>query len=166
MLVELADVGLKKKSFAFELRPDEIEIDGLRETVDFRGEWELIDGKAHIRGQVLASVGLECTRCLDPVVKDIDESFEAVFVKLGSGGEVSELALDPEELDESVIEGDAIDLNEVAREQILLALPVQVFCRDDCKGLCPKCGENQNLIDCNCEEDQTDPRWAVLKNLR
>jgi uncharacterized protein len=52
------------------------------------------------------------------------------------------------------------------REQILLNLPEQVFCKEDCKGLCQKCGANRNLIDCKCDSDETDPRWAALKNLK
>ncbi|MGH7783338.1 MAG: DUF177 domain-containing protein, partial [Candidatus Binatia bacterium] len=55
--------------------------------------------------------------------------------------------------------------NEVVREQILLDLPDQVFCTENCRGLCPKCGANRNLIDCKCEEDNVDPRWAALNNL-
>jgi uncharacterized protein len=57
-------------------------------------------------------------------------------------------------------------LTELVREQILLAVPEQVFCREDCKGLCLKCSANRNLIDCNCEEKEIDPRWAALKNLK
>ena len=71
-----------------------------------------------------------------------------------------------EDLDESPVPGGEIDLKEVVREQIMLALPEQVFCKDDCKGLCPKCGANGNLIDCKCADDEIDPRWAALKNLK
>ena len=59
--------------------------------------------------------------------------------------------------------GDSV---EVVREQILLAMPEQVFCWEDCKGLCPKCGTNLNLIDCKCADDEVDPRWAALKSLK
>ena len=69
-------------------------------------------------------------------------------------------------MDVSVIEGFEIDLTELVREQILLNLPEQVFCREDCKGLCEKCGANRNLINCNCEEKEIDPRWSALKNLK
>jgi uncharacterized protein len=71
-----------------------------------------------------------------------------------------------EALDESLVENGLIDTAEVVREQILLAIPDQVFCREDCKGLCPKCGANLNLIDCKCSDDDIDPRWAALRNLK
>jgi uncharacterized protein len=45
-------------------------------------------------------------------------------------------------------------------------LPEQAFCREDCRGLCEKCGANQNLIDCKCEEKEIDPRWQGLRELK
>ena len=68
-------------------------------------------------------------------------------------------------IDSLEMTGNAIDLAEIAREQILLELPQQFFCKDDCRGLCEKCGRNLNLKDCDCEDDEIDPRWAALKNL-
>jgi uncharacterized protein len=70
------------------------------------------------------------------------------------------------DLDVDAITSDELDLKEVVREQILLNLPEQEFCGEDCKGLCQKCGTNLNLIDCKCEETEIDPRWAALKNLK
>ena len=71
-----------------------------------------------------------------------------------------------EDLDVSIYEGDKIDLSELVREQIILNLPEKIFCSEDCKGLCAKCGANRNLIDCNCDKKELDPRWAALKNLK
>jgi uncharacterized protein len=69
-------------------------------------------------------------------------------------------------LEIAILESNNIDVAELVREQILLNLPEQVFCAEDCKGLCPQCGANRNLIDCKCEEKEIDPRWAALKNLK
>ncbi|HEX8637491.1 MAG TPA: DUF177 domain-containing protein, partial [Pyrinomonadaceae bacterium] len=68
--------------------------------------------------------------------------------------------------DIAVLDNNKIDVAEIVREQILLNLPEPVYCRDDCKGLCPQCGANRNLIDCKCEEKEIDPRWAALKGLK
>jgi uncharacterized protein len=76
-----------------------------------------------------------------------------------------DLEVEEADLDEQLVEGDEVDLTEIIREQILLNLPEQVLCKEDCKGLCPQCGANRNLIDCDCGEDEIDPRWAALKNL-
>jgi uncharacterized protein len=53
----------------------------------------------------------------------------------------------------------------VLREQVLLAVPLKVICRQDCKGLCPQCGKNLNTESCSCAEP-TDERWSALKELR
>jgi uncharacterized protein len=92
--------------------------------------------------------------------------FDSVFVEPGDASTAAEVEVSNESLDESVIDAGEIRVADVVREQILLAVPEQIFCKDDCKGLCPKCGSNLNLIDCKCADDDIDPRWAALKNLK
>jgi len=58
----------------------------------------------------------------------------------------------------------AIDLTEAVREELLLAVPQYVVCRDDCRGLCPRCGADLNAGPCGCAPE-TDPRWAALTKL-
>jgi uncharacterized protein len=57
-------------------------------------------------------------------------------------------------------------LEDVLREQVLLAAPVKAICREDCRGLCSHCGRNLNAEQCSCAEPLVDPRWATLKELR
>jgi uncharacterized protein len=56
-------------------------------------------------------------------------------------------------------------LEDVVREQVLLSLPTRTLCKPDCKGLCPRCGQNQNLAICSCEQTPSDPRWNALAGL-
>jgi uncharacterized protein len=65
----------------------------------------------------------------------------------------------------SFYKDDTIDLGEVMREQFFLALPMKPLCRPDCRGLCPVCGKNRNIEQCECREEWTDPRLAPLKKL-
>jgi uncharacterized protein len=58
-----------------------------------------------------------------------------------------------------------LDLSRCVWEVLLLNLPERAICRDDCRGLCPVCGGNLNEVDCGCKEDDTDPRFAVLRDL-
>ena len=64
-------------------------------------------------------------------------------------------------------DGDRLDLGEVVREQVLLALPLKPLCREDCRGLCPRCGQNRNLGPCGCPppEEPGDPRLEPLRKL-
>jgi uncharacterized protein len=71
-----------------------------------------------------------------------------------------------EDLDTSFYRDDQIDLNEVLREQFYLALPMKPLCREDCEGLCPKCGTNLNTGTCTCATQWEDPRLAPLRNLK
>ena len=105
-------------------------------------------------------------RCLEPVSHDLAIDFDVNFVTPENFASDKEREVSPEDLDTDVLDSDRIELTTLIREQILLNLPEQLFCRPDCKGLCLKCGANRNLIDCNCDLNETDPRWAALKDFR
>jgi uncharacterized protein len=70
------------------------------------------------------------------------------------------------EVDQDTYRGKTIDLDPILREQVLLALPMQVVCREDCRGLCGMCGQNLNEAACHCESKRVDPRLAVLKDIK
>jgi uncharacterized protein len=57
-------------------------------------------------------------------------------------------------------------LEDVLREQVLLAVPLRSLCREDCKGLCPCCGKNLNIDTCSCAAQVPDPRWAALEDIK
>lgn len=169
MIVELASVGVLPKKLKISLPSGDIDLDGegeIASDVVFDGQAIEEKGKVRISGRLLAQVRQSCTRCLEASTKSLQIDVNAVFIDSANEDLNFEKEITGEELDESIVIGGEIDLKEVVREQILLALPDQVYCRADCKGLCPKCGENLNLIDCTCSEGDIDPRWAVLKNLR
>jgi uncharacterized protein len=169
MIIDLDSVGKIAKTIAIEFDPAEIDLEGenakLNGNAKFTGESQLVDGKVHVRGRLGAELMLSCTRCLEPVEKHLDISFDDVFVDATEEPRANEIEVGSDELDESLVIDGKIDIAEVVREQLLLALPDQVFCKEVCKGLCQKCGANRNLIDCNCADNEIDPRWAALRNL-
>jgi uncharacterized protein len=84
---------------------------------------------------------------------------------------VDELYQDPSDAsvadgDAFPIEGDQIDLVPAVREAVLLELPDDVLCRDDCAGICPVCGIDRNQGTCDCDTSVRDDRWAALADLR
>ena len=168
MIIDLASVVTTLKPLELSLSADKIDLDGeaeLTDDVTFSGNIFAKDGKVHVDGSIKANVLLDCTRCLEQVTRHFDILFDDVFVDASEENRDDEIEIEAEAMDESLVIGGKIDMRDVVREQILLALPEQVFCKDDCKGLCPKCGGNRNLIDCKCEEKEIDPRWAALQNL-
>jgi uncharacterized protein len=103
---------------------------------------------------------------LTSIKQDLDVVFQVDFIGKDLFSDSKEAQLERSDLDTDVIEGNELDLTEVAREQILLNLPETVLCREDCRGICPTCGKDLNEGDCSCGGGEIDPRWAALKDLK
>ena len=170
MIIDLANLGTTAKAIDIEFDPSEIDLAGemiqLKGKTAFNGEIEGVDGKGQLRGSVKADVSVDCTRCLEPIERHFEFPFRAIFVDSSHEDTNAEAEVSDDALDESLVPDGQINMAEVIREQLLLAVPEQIFCREDCRGLCSKCGSNLNLIDCKCADDEIDPRWAALKNLK
>lgn len=170
MIIDLDSVGNVPKVIEAFFEPSDIDLEGesvsLAGPVRLTGEMQKRDVRVHLDGKLAADVSLDCTRCLEPIARHIEQDFTAIFVDAEYETDAKEVEVADAALDESLVEGGELDLAEVVREQLLLSLPVQTFCREDCKGLCPQCGANLNLIDCKCSDDDIDPRWAALKSLK
>jgi uncharacterized protein len=170
MIVDVASLKDAQTSFNLSIAPDQIDLEGetvkLKNAVKVEGKLKRGIAQTDVQGRISAEIESECNRCLQSAEMSLEFPFDAVFVTAENYTQEKEAQLGADDLEVSVFEGDKIDLTELVREQILLNLPTQVLCREDCKGLCQKCGANLNLIDCNCEEEEIDPRWAVLKNLK
>ena len=169
MIVDLANVsGSAKYKFSVPAKEIDLETPG----VDLKGDVQVAcEITRHIietvvAGTVETEAEIDCTRCLQPVTQELVVPFEVSFVAPDAFPTAEEVKLNESDLGVDVFQGEQIDLKEVAREQILLNLPEQVTCRDDCKGLCEKCGTNLNTSKCSCGEDEIDPRWAALQGLK
>ena len=108
----------------------------------------------------LAEVHGPCHRCLEPAVVPIDvdtTEFHAFRPEPGSEADMMcEFLRDERDL----------DTDAMASAAVVLAMPVRVLCRDDCRGLCPRCGANLNLASCDCPADEPDERWSKLRELQ
>ena len=170
MIIDLITLPKSPFPFAFSFAPDEIDLDSenakLKNTVETKGELTKGIVQTDVRGEIITNAEVECSRCLQPSELELKIRFEAAYVAAENYTEAKEAELREHDLDVSIFSGDKIEIKELVREQILLNLPEQVFCREDCKGLCEKCGANRNLIDCNCIEKQIDPRWQGLREIK
>ncbi|MDD4689774.1 MAG: DUF177 domain-containing protein [Eubacteriales bacterium] len=109
-------------------------------------------GRIELNLMVSTVFHTECARCLEQVSFEVSYEFEDRIVF--------------EESDEYIsLESDEFNLDEYVYEELSLRLPFRVLCDDDCKGLCPTCGINLNNSSCQCDNDNIDPRLAVLKQL-
>jgi uncharacterized protein len=122
-------------------------------------------GEIRIQGTLQVRIAAECDRCLDVTDRDLDLKFDLFYAPLSSGPHSPEVRLDKDESETDFYEGDGIELEAVLREQILLAMPMQRICREDCQGICPICGQNRNRVACGCRVKAPDDRWAALRKL-
>lgn len=170
MILDLDDLEDSQRSFDLKLEPGEVELE--TEEVDIRREISVSGNvtkgavQTAVAGNILAEIRVDCSRCLEKVDISQEIPFEVSFVTDTDFSLDKETEISDEDLNISVLEDEKIDFSELVREQILLALPSQVLCRDDCKGLCRICGGSKNLVNCKCEEEETDPRWAALRELK
>jgi len=145
-----------------------LEDDGLNliEPAEVSGRARQKGTEVELRGRLLARVEAVCGRCLQPVQVAINTEFTERFVRAVSWAADEQHELQEEDLNLAVFDGEAIELDELVRQEILLAVPGNVLCRESCQGLCPICGVDKNLSNCQCETKGIDSRWQKLRDLQ
>lgn len=113
-----------------------------------------------IRGQLKTALELQCSRCLERFYLPVDIGFQFNLVESGYQDEYT--------LDEDALffSSDEVDIQPFIEQLIYSEIPLAPLCKPDCRGLCPVCGTNQNIAQCRCQNENTDPRWDKLKNLK
>ena len=112
-----------------------------------------------VTGTAQASLTGECVRCLEPISDEIEVRFQELFV-------YDDQNVDPdEELEVSTLQDDLVDLEPLLRDAVVLALPFQPLCQDDCPGLCAECGARLADDPDHSHGEPVDPRWAALATL-
>jgi uncharacterized protein len=178
MLIELAELELHPIDFQEEFPPDAIDLgEDVRQltllktsgraqlVVEHHGKRNVIQD-IRLNGELATRLELLCARCLEPVVQDVTRKFDLLYRPLGTDAGNEELSVTVAEAEVGYYQGDGLLLEDAIREQVLLAVPLKVVCREDCKGLCPTCGKNRNTEPCSCAPPLGDPRWSALKDIR
>jgi uncharacterized protein len=126
--------------------------------IDFELRLEAVMEGVLVTGTAQAELEGECVRCLAEIHEDVVADFQELFVYEGS-----DTALEDD--DARRLEGDLLDLEPVLRDSVVLMLPFQPVCREDCPGLCIECGARLADDPDHHHEDPVDPRWAALHEL-
>ncbi|MDH3602347.1 MAG: DUF177 domain-containing protein [Candidatus Tectomicrobia bacterium] len=123
--------------------------------------------QVYFQGNICGTVAVPCSRCLDTVHDTFEADLRIVFFPVGAYGTSDETAQErfTDDLDLYLHDGMRLDLNPVVHEHVVMALPVQTLCREDCVGLCQVCGINRNEQSCACQLESEDPRFSILKRL-
>lgn len=171
MFFEIKQLQLGKMRFQKTYAPGAIEFfdPQLRQSapMEASGIAELKEALMEIRvaGHVSTQVGVACDRCLEPIAIPVDTDFDLIYRPTAYMPEGDEVEVQEKETEVGFYQGEGLELKDVLREQVLLALPMHWVCREDCRGICPVCGQNRNTAECACHEEPADDRWAGLKNL-
>lgn len=143
------------ESISFDLGPfsDQSEENGiLVSSLRFFGEAKNLNDSIHLTGTVTGTLTAPCARCLVSVERLL--SAEVDFPVVTSAEESEEEVL--------LAEGQKVDLLSLMQETVITQMPLRLLCKEDCKGLCPKCGKDLNTEKCSCEHKEIDPRLQGL----
>lgn len=116
---------------------------------------EAIEGGVYVKGSMAGRYRAECSRCLEPIDQAFDLEAAELYRPAGDAWEEGYVVTEAK-----------IDLAPLVRDTVLLSLPQNPLCRDDCAGLCPRCGVNRNEGPHTCDVEDGDPRWSALRELR
>ena len=157
--------------FAHTYAPGEIDLEDeyvrLPEEVSVRGRASRRDEQVDIRGEIRGTLEADCDLCLAPVIIPVEIEFAVSYVPKAVVVEPAEDREIPvDDPDFSVYEGETVDVDELVREQLLLAQPSRFRCHEECRGLCAHCGIDLNREACACDQPEIDPRWAALAALK
>jgi uncharacterized protein len=173
MFLSIKEMEVRKIRFDETFAPGELDFqdDEIRQAgpLHARGIAELLantDGEIRIQGKVEVRMEAECDRCLGRAELPLDSSFDLFYRPMSYIARDEEVEIDEGEAELGFYEDGGIELEDILREQILLLLPMQRICKEDCKGICPSCGQNRNEKPCDCADEHAGNRWAALRSLR
>jgi uncharacterized protein len=171
MRIELDKLEGKSSAFAHTYEAGEIILDEenahLTEAPQIAGRLTRSGREVRLRGRITARGEVECDRCLKAFDVPVESDFDVTYIPAVDYEDAATAAeLREEDLSVSIFDGEAIDIDDLVREQVLLALPPRMLCTEECKGLCPVCGTNKNQSECACAPVEVDPRWAALASLK
>jgi uncharacterized protein len=172
MFLSVKEMELRKIRFDETFQPGQIEFTGeeLEQSSPLHatGSAELLahsGGEMRIQGRYTVELAANCDRCLGPATFPLDAGFDLFYQPMSVIARDEEVEIDEGEAEIGFYENGGIELEDILREQVLLALPMQRVCDDRCKGICPVCGKNRNETECDCRVETNDDRWGALRKL-
>jgi uncharacterized protein len=134
---------------------------------DYKGSYTVwieltkTDEQIHIKNKVETKYLAACDRCLEEFENETESEFELIFI---FGTNKQKLEDDNTKFIDQ--ETEYIDITQDIRDYVILSFPMQHICKEDCKGLCPRCGKDKNKEKCTCEEEVYNPLWDKLKDIK
>jgi len=118
-----------------------------------------------VKSRMETKVEWPCARCLEIFSLNLTSEYTTILKPKPGFSLPGEVELTREDVETEFYEGEEIDLTSLVQDQVLLALPQKALCREECQGLCPRCGKNLNREVCECAVGFVDPRFEVLRKV-
>ncbi len=170
MFLNVKELALRKIRLRKSYAPGTVDLHSAEfrqvEPLEVRVTAELVEDQIRIFGALHTRLELTCARCLDTVLEEVSRDFDLYYRPMATIAREDEVRLKQDDTEIAFFQGEGLFLADVLAEQVLLALPMKVICRSDCRGLCPHCGANLNSEECRCETHAADPRLAPLARLK
>jgi uncharacterized protein len=162
IISEIPDEGLDLE-LTGNLESDEVKITA---PVEATLRLDKVDCDLVARGTLSGAVELQCARCLGNFEHKITSNFNVMYHPAEKTGRHEQHELKSDELDTVFYTGDVLETDDLLKDQLLLNLPMKPLCSPDCRGFCPVCGADRNVVDCSCDSGERDSRFEALKRLR
>ena len=149
-------------TYRFSVSPVSMSLDGrFTEAVNVDAVLDRAPKQIYLKVEVKTSARVECDRCLEEYIEQLEASFKTIYVYDDLDG----VNHPPDEV--QVIAPDAVVLNlaDEVVQILMLAFPLKLLCTEECRGLCPRCGVNKNSATCECKAETVDSRWQALERL-
>ena len=174
MIIDLKSIpGEGIKTFEFSLGRDwwaseknYDQIESIESPIDIIIDIYRVGQKYVLKGIFKGALRVVCDRCLDTYSQEVRSDFNSFLIPAPEDTERVELELMEDDMEVFFIKDDEIDLRDIIREQLYLSLPIKCLCRENCLGLCAKCGCNLNEKACECVNEQGHPGFAILNKLK
>lgn len=153
------DCTIEPTAFAVEGNSDRVQI---LETARFAGKVARSGTDVYLTGTVTGLVELGCSRCLQMFAFPLQSRVEVHYIRRPDPL-AEEVELEREDLEQCIYQGEEIDVAPEIRDHLLLSIPLKPLCKEDCSGLCSRCGANLNLERCECAVEEENHRLDVLK---
>jgi uncharacterized protein len=163
MKIQVGGLSEGVHEYGFRITPAELGLPSeFRDGVDIAATLEKTSRQLLLRASVSTTAEVECDRCVAPLRESLGSGYQMYYVWEESEAE----RIDPSEVQVMLPGQTVIDMSDDVRQTVLLALPLKHVCREDCRGLCPRCGRNLNEGSCDCKDTPVDGRWDKLKELQ
>ncbi len=146
------------RSFNGNLNMKEVEVDGVKPFVSpviYSGKITSHAGAVELEATIEYDFCMPCNRCAEDYTSKTSLKIRHLLAR----------ELNDEDNDVYILVEDTLDLDELLYSDVILELPIKYICKDDCRGICPECGKNLNIDDCNCKKSDIDPRLEALRSL-